>query len=57
MNYSAEGVEMNLGPNVDSFKCNLGEQLVVRIQIGQKPKFKRAQLHGANGGVIFEKSF
>ncbi len=48
---------MNLGPNVDSFESSLGEQLVVRIQIGHKPNFKRAPLHGANGGVIFEKYF
>jgi hypothetical protein len=57
VSYSAQGVEMNLGPNVDSFKCDLGDHLVAHIQVGHKPNFKRAQLHGANGGVIFEKSF
>jgi len=55
--FSAEGVRMDLGPNVDSFQCDLGEGLNVHIQVGHKPNFKRAQLYGANGGVIFEKSF
>jgi hypothetical protein len=55
--FSAEGVDMNLGPKVDSFRCDLGEGLSVHIQVGHKPNFKKAQLYGANGGVIFEKNF
>ena len=54
VHHSAEGVSMDLGPNVDSFECNLGEGLTVHIQVGHKPSFKRAQLHDAYGGVIFE---
>ena len=54
VNYSAEGVSMDLGPNLDSFEVDLGEGLLARIQVGHKPNFKRAKLYGANGGVIFE---
>ena len=54
VHYSAEGVSMDLGPNVDSFECDLGEELTVHIQVGHKPSFKRAQLYGANGGFLYE---
>ena len=54
VHYSAEGVSMDLGPNVDSFECDLGEELTVHIQVGHNPSFKRAQLQDANGGVIDE---
>ena len=52
--YSAEGVTMNLGSDVDSFECELGEGLTVQIQVGHNRDSKRAQLYGANGGLIFE---
>ena len=54
VHHSAKGVSMNLGPNVDSFECDLGDGIKVHIQVGHNPSFKRAQLYGANGGVLYE---
>ena len=45
VNYSAEGVSMSLGKDVDEFHIVLSNNSSISVTIGEKPKFKNVKLY------------
>ena len=53
VNYSSDGVSMNLTEAINTFRVGLGEGFEALIEIGKKPSYKNVKLL-AGGSIVFQ---